>query len=202
MESGKSFMNTTKRTGPKRLPCGILLFTGARDDRDQFTLTYCLLFSRKACIQVSYSPWIPCHCNLHSSLLCGTESKAFAKSFRHLVHASNVVKRFSAWAPSYETMLVSGEEAFLHDVVYDLVPHLVLHHLTDDTCKAHSSVISRGILVLLFEHCMYVLSYLWDVTFPYCFVFINYWEWWDKHIWHFLEDSWVNSVRSLRFTWG
>ena len=69
--SGKSFMNTTKSTGPNTLPWGIPLRTLIHSE----TANRCFLPVRNTLIHWSRFPVIPYRDNLYSSLLWGKDSK-------------------------------------------------------------------------------------------------------------------------------
>ena len=73
-------MKITNRTGPSMLPCGIPLFTGFQLHSCPFTLNLCLRPFRNCPIQFCTSPSTPYIDNFQSSLCCGTESNALAKS--------------------------------------------------------------------------------------------------------------------------
>ena len=78
--SGKSLMNIQNKRGPKRVPCGTPLTTGALSEVSPSTMTCCDLSERNALIQLSVVPLIPYKSSFESSRQCGTLSKAFEKS--------------------------------------------------------------------------------------------------------------------------
>ena len=77
---GRSLMYITKSSGPRTLPWGIPLVTGALSERVFFIHTCCVRFVRKDFIHPSTFPVIPYWCILCKSLSWGTLSKAFMKS--------------------------------------------------------------------------------------------------------------------------
>src|ERR1043165_8130799 len=75
-----SFIKTTKSNGPRTDPCGTPLST--LDHFEYFPLipTFCLLSLNHCFSQFNKFPPIPLASNFFPNLLCGTLSKAFAKS--------------------------------------------------------------------------------------------------------------------------
>ena len=68
--------------GPRTEPCGIPDVTSVMSDRAPLTETRCLRFDRKDVIQLCVLPVIPYEVRLDRRRLCGTLSKALAKSRR------------------------------------------------------------------------------------------------------------------------
>ena len=79
MFSLMSLMNSKKSIGPRTEPCGTPDVTSVVSDR---TETRCLRFDRKDVIQLCVLPVIPYEVSLDRRRLCGTLSKALAKSRR------------------------------------------------------------------------------------------------------------------------
>ena len=73
-------MNTTNSIGPSSDLCGIPLFTYIQSDSSPPTDTLGLLPVKKASIHRNTSPFMPSDSSLTERRLCGTESKALAKS--------------------------------------------------------------------------------------------------------------------------
>ena len=67
---------------PRTEPCGTPDVTYVVSDRAPLTETRCLRFDRKDVIQLCVLPVIPYEVSLDRSRLCGTLSKALAKSRR------------------------------------------------------------------------------------------------------------------------
>ena len=68
--------------GPRTEPCGTPDVTSVMSDRAPLTETRCLRFDRKDVIQLCVLPVIPYEVSLDRRRLCGTLSKALAKSRR------------------------------------------------------------------------------------------------------------------------
>ena len=66
--------------GPRTEPCGTPDVTSVMSDRAPLIETRCLRFDRKDEIQLCVLPVIPNEVSLHRRRLCGTLSKALAKS--------------------------------------------------------------------------------------------------------------------------
>ena len=77
-----SLMYSMKSIGPRTEPCGTPDVTSVVSDRAPLTKTHCLRFHRKDVIQLWVLPVIPYEVSLERSCLCGTLSKALAKSIR------------------------------------------------------------------------------------------------------------------------
>ena len=77
---GKSLIKQTNSIGPMTEPWGIPLTTGFHSDFLPSTITHCFLPVRNEFIHFKILPFIPKFFYLTNSLLCGTESNAFAKS--------------------------------------------------------------------------------------------------------------------------
>ena len=77
-----SLMYSKKSIGPRTEPCGTPDVTSVMSDRAPLTETRCLRFDRKDVIQLCVLPVIPYEVNLDRRRLCGTLSKALAKSRR------------------------------------------------------------------------------------------------------------------------
>ena len=75
-----SLMYSKKSIGPRTEPCGTPDVTYVMSDRAPLTETRCLRFDRKYVIQLCVLPVIPYEVSLDRRLLCGTLSKALAKS--------------------------------------------------------------------------------------------------------------------------
>ena len=75
-----SLMYSKKSIGPRTEPCGTPDVTSVMSDRAPLTETRCLRFDRKDVIQLCVLPVIPYEVNLDRRRLCGTLSKALAKS--------------------------------------------------------------------------------------------------------------------------
>ena len=78
--SGRSFIYSTNKMGPRTLPWGMPLVTGADLDILFLILMHWVLLERKDCIHPSILPVMPYFSVLRSSRLWGTLSKAFMKS--------------------------------------------------------------------------------------------------------------------------
>ena len=59
IESGKSFIKTKNKAGPRTLLCGIPESTFDQDDSSPFITTFCFLSCKKLLIQFSTLPLIP-----------------------------------------------------------------------------------------------------------------------------------------------
>ena len=77
-----SLMYSKKSIGPITERCGTLDVTSVMSDRAPLTETRCLRVDRKDVIQLCVLPVIPYEVSLGRRLLCGTLSKALAKSRR------------------------------------------------------------------------------------------------------------------------
>ena len=77
-----SLMYSKKSIGPRTEPSGTPDVTSVMSDRAPLTETRCLRFDRKDVIQLCVLPVIPYEVNLDRRRLCGTLSKALAKSRR------------------------------------------------------------------------------------------------------------------------
>ena len=77
-----SLVYSKKSIGPRTEPCGTPDVTSVMSDRAPLTETRCLRFDRKDVIQLCVLPVIPYEVNLDRRRLCGTLSKALAKSRR------------------------------------------------------------------------------------------------------------------------
>ena len=75
-------MYSNKSIGPRTEPCGTPDVISVVSDRAPLTETSCLRFDRKDVIQLCVLPLIPCEVSLDRRRLCGTLSKALAKSRR------------------------------------------------------------------------------------------------------------------------
>ena len=83
MFSLMSLMYSKKSIGPRTEPCGTPDVTYyVVSDRAPLTETSCLRFDRKDVIQLCVLPVIPYEVSLDRRRLCGTLSKALAKSRR------------------------------------------------------------------------------------------------------------------------
>ena len=82
MFSLMSLMYSKKSIGPRTEPCGTPDVTSVVSDRAPLTETRCLRFDRKDVIQLCVLPVIPYEVSLDRRRLCGTLSKALAKSRR------------------------------------------------------------------------------------------------------------------------
>ena len=78
--SGRAFMKTRNRIGPKTEPWGILELTRTDPDSSPSITTVCDLLPRKARIQDSAFPLIPYWCSFQMSFGWLTLSEAFEKS--------------------------------------------------------------------------------------------------------------------------
>ena len=78
-----SLIYSKKSIGPRTEPCGTPDVTSVMSDRAPLTETRCLRFDRKDVIQLCVLlPVIPYEVSLDRRRLCGTLSKALAKSRR------------------------------------------------------------------------------------------------------------------------
>ena len=77
-----SLMYSKKSIGPRTEPCGTPDVTSVMSDRAPLTETRSLRFDRKDGIQWCVLPVIPYEVSLYRRRLCGTLSKALAKSRR------------------------------------------------------------------------------------------------------------------------
>ena len=78
-----SLMYSNKSIGPRTEPCGTPDVTSVMSDRAPLTETRCLRFDKKKdVIQLCVLPVIPYEVSLDRRRLCGTSSKALAKSRR------------------------------------------------------------------------------------------------------------------------
>ena len=77
-----SLIYSKKSIGPRTEPCGTSDVTSVVSDRAPLTETRCLRFDRKDVLQLCVLPVIPYEVNLDRRRLCGTLSKALAKSRR------------------------------------------------------------------------------------------------------------------------
>ena len=75
-------MYSKQSIGPRTEPCGTPDVTSVMSNRAPLTETRCLRFDRKDVIQFCVLPVIPYELSLDRSGLCGTLSKALAKSRR------------------------------------------------------------------------------------------------------------------------
>ena len=75
-----SLMYSKKSVGPRTEPYGTPDVTSVMSDRAPLTETRCLRFDRKNVIQLCVLPVLPYEVSLDRSRLCGTLSKALAKS--------------------------------------------------------------------------------------------------------------------------
>ena len=82
MFSLMSLMYGKKSIGPRTEPCGTPDVTSVVSDRASLTATRCFRFDRKDVIQLCVLPVIPYEVSLDKMRLCGTLSKALAKSRR------------------------------------------------------------------------------------------------------------------------
>ena len=82
MFSMMSLMYGKKSIGPRTEPCGTPDVTSVVSDRAPLTETRCLRFDRKDVIQLCVLPVVPYEVSLDRRRLCGTLSKALAKSKR------------------------------------------------------------------------------------------------------------------------
>ena len=82
MFSLMSLMYSKKSIGPRTEPCGTPDVTSVVSDRTPLNETRCLRFDRKDVIQLCVLPVIPYEVSLDRRRLCGTLSKALAKSRR------------------------------------------------------------------------------------------------------------------------
>ena len=82
MFSLMSLMYSKKSIGPRTEPCGTPDVTAVVSDRAPLTETRCLKCYRKYVIQLCVLPVIPYEVSLDRRHLCGTLSKALAKSRR------------------------------------------------------------------------------------------------------------------------
>ena len=82
MFSLMSLIYSKKSIGPRIVPCGTPDVTYVVSDRAPLTETRCLRFDRKYVIQLCVLPVIPYEVSLDIRSLCGTLSKALAKSRR------------------------------------------------------------------------------------------------------------------------
>ena len=78
--SGKSLIKIRNNNGPVTVPWGTLESTLTQSENSPLITTRCFLFVRKVLIQLRVLPLMPYLFSLMSNRLCGTLSKAFAKS--------------------------------------------------------------------------------------------------------------------------
>ena len=76
----KSLMYITNSSGPSTVPCEMPLITFSQEDGFPSTTTLCFLLLKNDCIDCSMLPFIHKAFTFEISLLCCTESNAFAKS--------------------------------------------------------------------------------------------------------------------------
>ena len=74
------FIKIMKRTGPRTLPWGTPLITGLNEEKEEPTLTLCILSVKNELMQDNNFPVMPKCSKQKISLGMETESKAFAKS--------------------------------------------------------------------------------------------------------------------------
>ena len=82
MFSFMSLLYSKKSMGPRTEPCGTPDVTAVMSDRAPLTETRCLRLDSTDVIQLCVLPVIPYEVNLDRRRLCGTLSKAWAKSRR------------------------------------------------------------------------------------------------------------------------
>ena len=83
MSWGRSFMYSTKRSGPRTKPCGTPELTGTSSEDSPSPTTACVRPTKNDFIHVRVSPLLPCWESLKNNLNWLTLSKAFLKSSRH-----------------------------------------------------------------------------------------------------------------------
>ena len=106
-----SFMYSKKSIGPITEPCGTPDVTSVMSDRAPLTENRCLRFDRRYMIQLCVLPVIPYEVNLDRRRVCGTLSKALAKSMRI---ASICVLRSNAVIQSW-TVSISWDSQYSPD---------------------------------------------------------------------------------------
>jgi len=89
----KSLIYTRNSIGPNTEPCGTPLNTSIQSDSVPLIPTLCTLHLNHSAIQFSNLFVMLWDCNFTSSLLCGTLSKAFAKSRKITSTPSSVSKQ-------------------------------------------------------------------------------------------------------------
>ena len=142
----RPLMYRRNRSGPSTVPCGTPEVTSELEENCPSMITLCVCPRRNDSIYVRMLPLMPYCLSFHSSLLCGTLSKALLKSriaMPDCIPQSLMLSVSWIVTDIWVSMLKDGWYALSVEVVSYLASNHMLPELTGHSSKADWSVILR-----------------------------------------------------------